>query len=441
MDLRIILPVIVIIIIILLLLPAGSTDEDIRNRVNKIMNIKLSGEKLDGNVLNVIKKINKIKKKDAMDYYNMGTMYACHIDTPDARATAFNNYMDTLYSIHSGDVKERDTTSILYRLENILNKKDDPITVPHNYTAERHTFPDILRQRILPIINNEQKINHEKIIKKTKADKNKHTKKTQVQRKMTEKKVWKSDSQNVHDSAVLYDLKSQFNYIKTRNNIAECPKYSFEQVRDSILDLIAETESDVSNSRVHSGGLCSNSQINQTREDIKKVLHRISENSKVLGLNVSEKGFLIEIWRRIESPINIKNKKDLEQALIISLSDCIENGSVVCSTGRNTHMMSSLAVLDKDSKSKGIGILKSKEAIRNEIFDASAKIVEKYTGKNSKTSKITIEDYNVGKINDRVKELEENMKLEILKLKEKFMGRGLDETKINQALEECIAVI
>ncbi len=149
----------------------------------------------------------------------------------------------------------------------------------------------------------------------------------------------------------------------------------------------------------------------------------------------------MEIWRRIQTPVNNANRKNLELSLIDSLQDCVEKGSVVCPTGRNTRLMASFAYLDRDSKSKGIGILKSKESLRNEILEASAKIVQKYTDSKSSTPKYIIEHYNEGKSTKKVKELEEKIKTEILKLKEDFTGRGLDNKKIDQILSECIAVV
>ena len=138
----------------------------------------------------------------------------------------------------------------------------------------------------------------------------------------------------------------------------------------------------------------------------------------------------------------------MEKSFIFSIQDCIEgdNDYIVCSSGRNARLFSCLAFLDKESKNKGIGILKTKESIRNEILEECAKIVKKYTDFGQTKNKMgipkyVIEHYNEGRVTTKVKELEENIRKDILNLKEQFINRGFDDIYIDQILNECIAVI
>ena len=91
-------------------------------------------------------------------------------------------------------------------------------------------------------------------------------------------------------------------------------------------------------------------------------------------------------------------------------------------------------------------MLKTKESIRNEILEECAKIVKKYTDFGQTKNKMgipkyVIEHYNEGRVTIKVKELEENIRKEILNLKEQFINRGFDDIYIDQILNECIAVI
>ena len=397
--------IVVIIVIIILFLPVISTDDDIRCNANNIINNKLVGDKLDDNVLKVIRKINKIKDKNADDYNNLGMLYSCHLKN---NARAYDNYVRVLKLIRQGKVKENNAVNMMYKMEDIISEyKGSP--------------------RLKSIIKDTQNLVHKKNIKKTLKSK---IPKKKIIKKIEDKKIWKSDPQNVHDSKMLYDIKSQFQYIKEQNDIIRQPYSTFDNICTIILNY-PEFEG---------------KNINK----ITKVLERIrnGSSSNVLGLNIEEKAFFMEIWRRIQSLINKKNRKELEKYFILSIQDCIEgdNDYIVCSSGRNARLFSCLAFLDKESKNKGIGILKTKESIRNEILEECAKIVKKYTDCGQTKNKMgipkyVIEHYNEGRVTTKVKELEENIRKEILNLKEQFINRGFDDIYIDQILNECILFI
>lgn len=413
--------VVIVIILVTFILPVLPDDNDIRCTVSDIINNKLSGERLDNDVINVIRKINKIKNKSADDNSNLGMLWSCHLDN---HAKAHDFYMKALDHIQRGEVENDDAVGIMYRIENIVNRK-----VADAATAkDKYVFPARLRQNLLPVVNATQDLTHKNALDKTLMSKMSEKKKMRdVSKNIEKKKSWKSDSQNVHDSVILRDLKSQFQYIRSQNDIIRQPYQTFGQVCHLILNF---------------------SEYNKEKyeADLLRVLERIRNNSKVLGLDICEQAYFIEIWRRIQSPANNVNRKELERSFVCSLQDCMEKNAIVCSTGRNTRLMSCLAHLDKDSKTKGIGILKSKEAIRNEILEESAKIVKKYIGDSSCGGKMgvpkyTIDHYNEGRATEKVAELEENIKTDILRLKNQFINRGLDDKKIDQILEECIAVV
>lgn len=395
-----------IIIIIIFFYIFYTSDKRKRKKATYKLNNELSGENFNHHVKDVITNIDNIKNKDALDFYNLGTMFACHVNNP---IEALDCYSKTIEEIQKGNVNYDEDVSILLRLENMVER-------------DINQNNDILQQ-LIPAINTTQNLTHfRKMNHKNLKKQNKSTHTSQHAKRVEMKKTWNSDSQNVHDSSILKNMKSQFNYIKTCNDKNGIPKPQISNIRKWLFKYCNDDKTKT--------------------ENMKLILQTIENNNKVPNLNgIGEEDLLFELWRRSEDPINEKNKDNIKEAIADSLLNCIENGSLVCPTGRNTRIMASLAMTDKESQDKGIGILKSKEAIRNEIFEDSAKIVEKFTGKNSNTPKKIIDDYNASNSTDAVIKLENNMRLEMQKLKEKYKGKGLDDIKVEQAVDECMSSI
>lgn len=416
MDVIYIIASIVVVLIIIYYVIQNKSCITNDDDINEIICNRLSGEHMDKNVVNVINKIDHKNNKDAYDYYNLGTMYMCHANDQER---GYDNYIKSIRAIGDRNVDYDDAVPILYRLEDIINRSNltNGIYRPRNRNIQHINGRLMNNVRHLQQDIADERCHAASVNKKNKMKDNSNSNYSSTQAKQIESnKKWKTSAQNVHDTGILNTIKSQFDYIKKYNNSKHVPRYTIDQIATQLLD-----------------------RTNDTR--IRDVIHRIRSNPEIIpNLNVKEKDLLIEVYRRIHSPINEKNRNELQDALVTSLLDCVENGNVVCTTGRQSRIMASLAILDGGSNNKGIGILKTKEAIRNEIFEKSAKVVDKYLGENSKTSKQIIDDYNNDNQTPEVKELQNTIAEEIMNLRHDYRGK-MDEQKIMDILKECTAAI
>lgn len=431
MNFFILLILAIIFIIIYIYYQKLISEEEKDKKVNHILEKKIFGEIIDQNIFDAINLIKSKSKKTSEDYYKLGTLYLCHLNDLQK---GFKSYNIALKYINNEYIDLDDKVILLDKIENIIRR-----------TALANISCQFISNKLLSAIQNLQDKIHFDRMNKIFKDKIKHIQNTRtsntceipelkinnnkiklnrvnkkvsnITKKLNSRRKWSTDPQNVHSSLIMQDMKSQFNYIKTQNNIKNVPIYTFDMLKNNLL--------------VRSN--------NDSR--VKNVLDRLNSNSKILNIDgVGERDLLIEVYRRINSTINTKNKYSLIDALITSLIDCTNGSSLVCPTGRQTRIMSSLAILDADSESRGIGILKNKEAVRNEIFDESAKIVEKFIGENSSTPKNIIDEYNKGLRTEEVLELEQKIKNDIKGLKYRYTGK-LPDKSLNQLIDECIAVV
>jgi hypothetical protein len=228
--------------------------------------------------------------------------------------------------------------------------------------------------------------------------------------KLIEKaKTYTSDSQNVHDSALNQYLFEQYKKIERYN-------------QDEGLNLSIE----------HFKPSKNNKRINYVLDVIK------SNGNKTSLLGVTEYQLLNAVWNRIHSKHNKENREKMIEALEDQLNECAtSDSSTVCVAGRCSHVISSLALLDKDPT---IGVLKTKEVLRNELLNEAAKIVEKYTGKTSSVSQNIIDDYMSSNDTPQVRALKQQMADEITRLAPNYESQ-LPKNQVDVLIEQCLAVI
>ena len=227
-------------------------------------------------------------------------------------------------------------------------------------------------------------------------------------------KSFKSDSQNVHDSALTEFLREQYIKLKEYNE-SEGINFNPEGFQPSSKD-------------------------QAKAQRINFVLDTIKRNSSDTSLiNGTEYDLLGAVWTRINSRANAKNKEKLIESLEDQLNECATGtSSTVCVAGRCSHVISSLALLDKDPS---LGVLKTKEVLRNELLDGAAKIVERYTGTDSTiTPKNVLDDFTAGRGTPEVMELKKTMIDEINSLGKSYEGKLPDEQR-NLVLQQSLAVI
>jgi hypothetical protein len=94
------------------------------------------------------------------------------------------------------------------------------------------------------------------------------------------------------------------------------------------------------------------------------------QNAMVTKLNDTEPRLIQAVWKQVQNV----GTRDVLQSFCTSLQDSWNGGSPHCVTGRNSRVVQCLAHMVPDMPE--VGQLKTREALRNEIFQSSSKILE-----------------------------------------------------------------
>lgn len=178
----------------------------------------------------------------------------------------------------------------------------------------------------------------------------------------------RDDSQNVHDTSVNAGLKRTLDYlVKAHGN-----------AYGGMAQLIAAPQYEH-----HSN-----------KSEIDKTLGIIeAARGTVQPFNMTEGDIFNTIIARIFAPVNEVNRA----ALIDAFLDALAESAYVCSNGRCARMIASLTLLDAQP---GLGIVKTKDMIRAEIYDEAKKIIDgeiqKAAGSMDETQRIVANYYSSG---------------------------------------------
>lgn len=137
-----------------------------------------------------------------------------------------------------------------------------------------------------------------------------------------------NDSQNVHDSGVVNSIKIIIRDLAANTKMA-CDKN----------ECIAS---------IH--GVIKNYGSNPTvRDRALKTFKRMCEsNTLISSVDMNETDLMRLVWNRICS-LSGQDRKNVEENLVLQLSEGIEHGDVVCAQGRFNHLLSCLDVLNLES--------------------------------------------------------------------------------------------
>lgn len=154
----------------------------------------------------------------------------------------------------------------------------------------------------------------------------------------------KNDPQNVHETSVVKGItKSISNLQKNIDTHIKLEKATHD-IRDYI----------------------NNAQIDeQKKKNAIKTLDACEKNiSPLMSSGVNDSEVLRLVWSRIHHKENADRQNDLKNNLVTALADSVERGSVVCATGRVSHI---IGALDKTDANEDIVDIKPEWAIREEI--------------------------------------------------------------------------
>ena len=163
--------------------------------------------------------------------------------------------------------------------------------------------------------------------------------------------AWHEDTQNVHDTLLSDTVVANYRQLQRDGaSVAATPL-------DDIMRSLQEN---------HHG--------DSTLEGAVQMLGYINRhNCSITKLNDTEPRLVQEVWKQVQRV----GTRDIRQSFCTSLHDSWNGGSPHCVTGRNSRVIQSLAYMIPDRPQ--MGQLKTREALRNEIFHQAGRIVEEET--------------------------------------------------------------
>lgn len=166
---------------------------------------------------------------------------------------------------------------------------------------------------------------------------------------------WTLDAQNVHDPNITDDVAKSYSALVQGLPSQNYDSESFIDMKQSIKQLkdAGHIEKDVLNKATMTIDAMNNDLI----------------YSKI---GLPEQTILTNMWRRINLPANKERRHELLVSFAENLATAVEQNNVsgkpVCTGGRIARAMRTFAHLDHNPQ---VGILRSKEVVRNEVFQAA----------------------------------------------------------------------
>lgn len=212
-------------------------------------------------------------------------------------------------------------------------------------------------------------------------------------------KKWTSDSQNVHDSSLHNEFKNQLLEVINENQRMQINKPNManninkssmtKNLNDLIdsLDSLNVGDSSTNNVNVDTPSVPNKSEFSDiinfyknhyknnrdNMEKLSKVLINLEPNNAIHVNNLREQDVITAVWQRANDERNRERCDNIRESLGECILDCVDkSGSVVCLAGRTSRYWQALANLDFSPE---MGILQTKQAVRNEIYEKCASIV------------------------------------------------------------------
>ena len=234
-----------------------------------------------------------------------------------------------------------------------------------------------------------------------------------------------NDPQNVHETNVVYGLKSIYDNIVEKNG-------------GKVTADIGEIEKKIND-------LQSKNKISaQQATRAKKTLETMRNKNYVSSLGTDESAVLQNVWNRVHSRENAANVQNLELSFVNSLAECQEpdwqgNDQQVCTVGRVSRVINSLSQMDADEDISAPVV--TTEVLRNEIFSKTYAIIQEEL----KSADVDVaRKYNglpgdyAPEIDARVEEFEENLKLKITNTIQSEYSDAKPET-LRTIIQEALA--
>ncbi len=370
----------------------------IRDRNSRILSESyknITGHVDDENARKVVVAGGKIKNPTPLEQYRVGEVLLNNINNPNGAISEYLKAVDNIrdHPLNMGNL------FILDRIEGDYNRVG----------VLRNNIPNV---RVFVTHHINDKVNQDDRKNFIYTTTNKKDRKTET---FKQKNTWVEDAQSVHDSTVSSNLQEHFDKIKMYN-VEEYGELTTDKANAAINDLTNYLQSQPDHDKAM------------------KVIERSKEGLKVMNLDSTEYAILIELWRRINSQSNVKNADELKKSLHESMSNCTENGHLVCTQGRTSRMIQSISHLDLGDPT--LGLVRTDQAVRNQIYADSNRILTKHINSLSKENK---DKYNKSETNSVIEKMENNARNEIRKMI--MEEKDIEDKKKQTLIAECLAVV
>lgn len=380
----------------------------------------------------VIAEGERIPRPTPMDHLIVGTVYLNNLGDTRAAHTHFQEAAD---QIERGEGHDEEVGYILGRIHDyrmFLAADDLPMIDVQRVLLEQATRHEPQTQQV-PHLRNRQTPSPHNTAARIPIDPDDDQR---VQKTILNTQFWASDPQNVHDSGVAEELARQYAYVKnklaldprmSKRSLADDYKQCYEQIVARLTHQINADET-LADERAAA---------RRTLDNVERVFMVLSNNAELVNLKCHEQDFLATIWQRAHQGDNLSRAGALETAIADCLGDCVENGVVVCVTGRMEKLWSALATLDEEP---AIGIFKTRQTLLNEVSERAARIVDQHVGPNSTVAPDVLADFNAGRETEATTALTAQIKQEIQALEKEYSGR-VDARFLKTRLDACLTAI
>jgi hypothetical protein len=413
--------VIVVVLVIFLLYMIWSYMEGLGyNDVDPDDYLRLGGEHKDRAAIDLVGKYEG-KRLSPVGHMRLGTTY--YLNMKD-KQRAFDHFK---MAIKGAEEKKQDVEYIAGRIQDIIRTGEQPIdemdeeldieiqrALFENYEERKRDLEQIREVFAGAAPANQEMAGLVGEIAEAKSGDERYTEKV-----ILSKTKWHSDTQNVHDSTLYQELVQQYDIVAAENK--KIPNIQLKDYKGMCQWV-----------RARLGGR----PLDLQRAN--KVLEVWDNNYPIqaMGGSVSEQDLVMAVWHRIHDPQNAERMNALKEAFVEGILDCLENDHVVCMSGRNSKIWQILGSIDYNEQ---MGILRTKETIKNTIILKCASIVNKYMTSGVVSDNV-LEDYKAGTVTNEVTELKETIIKEIKELRDEYNGK-LPQEQLDILIEECVSVI
>lgn len=150
--------------------------------------------------------------------------------------------------------------------------------------------------------------------------------------------IGRSDDQNVHDSSVTKGLSETMSII-----VSSVPNHNVQKSIDELRQYAAGSGS----------------------PDAPRVIDTMYNASIVHPHGLPERDILSYVWERTAIAQNREKTEDLRKALLTALDESVDNGGIVCASGRTARVLSSGLLIDHDPR---IGAVSTVQDIRRDLL-------------------------------------------------------------------------